>query len=46
MPYKLVKHRNNTYSVINKINGKVYSYGTTKIKALRQLRLLKYVDLR
>ena len=45
MPYKLVKHRNKTYSVINKINGKVYSYNTTKTKALRQLRLLKYLDV-
>jgi hypothetical protein len=45
MPYIVRKVRDkNLYSVKNKENGKVHSYGTTKEKALSQVRLLERFD--
>ena len=43
MPFKIVKH-NNKFSVENKNTGKVYSKGTTLIKAKKQVRLLGMIE--
>jgi len=44
MPLKIVKLKNNKYSVINKDSGKVHSKSTTKQKALNQVKLLNWID--
>ena len=44
MPYKLIKHHNGLYSVVNKKTGEIHSRGTTKAKAISQMRLLYMIE--
>ena len=44
MPYEIKKLVDNQYKVINKATGDVKSYGTTKGKAIRQVKLLNAID--
>lgn len=45
MPYVIRKIRNkDLYSVKNLLTDAVYSYGTTKNKALKQIRLLHMLE--
>lgn len=43
MPYKIQRH-GSLYSVINTESGKVHSIGTTRDKALKQMRLLYMLE--
>jgi len=45
MPFVVRKIRNNnTYTVKNTVTGKVYSYHTTRSKALAQVRLMESLN--
>lgn len=44
MPYEIKKLVDKHYKVINKETKAVKSYGTTKAKAERQVRLLNAID--
>ena len=45
MPYKIIKNRNqNTYRVVNKETGVVRAKATTKENAVKQVRLLNFID--
>lgn len=44
MPYALLKHKDDSYSVINSATGKVHSKHTTHEKALAQMRLLYGIE--
>lgn len=47
MPYKIISYKKGNkkiYAVINTISGKFKSVGTTKIKAEKQLRLLRSLE--
>jgi len=44
MPYEIKKLIDNKYKVVNKVTKDVKSYGTTKAKAERQVRLLNAID--
>lgn len=47
MPYVIRKIRNKElYSVKNLLTGVVHSYGTTKNKALKQVKLLHMKELK
>jgi hypothetical protein len=43
MPYEIIKKENGKYEVINKDTKEVHSYGTTKKKAMSQLKLLRAI---
>ena len=46
MPYKIRKLPNkNRYRVYNAVTGQIHAYNTTKVKAVRQLRLLKSLEV-
>ena len=44
MPYKLIKHHNGLYSVVNEKTGEIHSRGTSKAKAISQIRLLYMIE--
>lgn len=46
MPYKLIHHKDNTYSVKNMKTGQYHSKHTTLQKAMAQLRLLLMLEHR
>jgi hypothetical protein len=44
MPYEIKHISSNKFLVINRINGKIHSRGTTLEKAEAQVRLMQYID--
>ena len=44
MPYQISKVGNNKYQVKNKETGKIHAKGTTKTKALAQVKLMEWID--
>ena len=44
MPYAIVKTHNGKFSLINSATGEVHSKGTTKKKAMAQMRLLEGIE--
>ena len=44
MPYEIKHVSKNRFQVINRINGKIHSKGTTLEKAEKQVRLMEYMD--
>ena len=44
MPYEIKHISSNKFQVINRINGKIRSRGTTLEKAQAQVRLMQYMD--
>ena len=44
MPYEIKHISSNKFQVINRINGKIHSRGTTLEKAENQVRLMQYID--
>jgi hypothetical protein len=40
MPYKIVRHSNGTYSLVNSVTGRVLSKGTTLDKVHAQMRAI------
>ena len=44
MPYEIKHISSNKFQVINRINGKIHSRGTTLEKAEAQIRLMEYMD--
>jgi hypothetical protein len=44
MPYKIIKLKLGRFKVVNKKNGRVHAYHTTKKKAEAQLRLLNSIE--
>ena len=44
MPYQIIKNKDNTYKVVNKITGLVHAKNTTLEKAKKQIKLMEYLD--
>ena len=44
MPYKITKLKTGKFQVKNSKTGKIHSKGTTKIRAEKQVRLLKMIE--
>ena len=43
MPYQIVKH-GKLYSVVNTQTGKIHSFGTSRNKAEKQMKLLYMIE--
>lgn len=44
MPYKILQNKDKSFKVINKETKKVLAKHTTKTKAIKQIRLLNYLE--
>lgn len=44
MPYKVIKHKDGTVTVVNAETGKVHAYRTTEKKAQIQIRIMENAD--
>ena len=44
MPYIIKKKSNGKFQVINKDTGQIKAKNTTKTKALKQIKLIEYLD--
>lgn len=44
MPYDLIKLATNKFMVVNSDTGRVHSKSTTKTKAVKQIKLLNFID--